>query len=397
MRMKKRKISIHWKGILTILFCAFTFTTFAQTKTVTGTVVDKQNEPLIGVAVRVQGTNIAAATNFNGQFTLNNVPENGVLEVSFVGMQSQTISVAGRSNFSIVMEDDTELLQEVVVVGFGTQKKENVTGAVSAVSSKELTARPVNNVVEALQGVVPGMNISTGLNGGALNTTQRFNIRGIGTIGTGSSVSPLVLIDGMEGDMNTLNPNDIESISVLKDAASSSIYGSRAPGGVILITTKKGKTGRTTINYNNNFRFLSPLNMPVVADSYSFGLAINDQLANGGQAPMYSETKLKQILDFQQGKSSQFMWERGGRWNSFDDPERKDIMPTGNTDWLRTHFGNSFTQEHAISVNGGNERNQYYISGNYLNQGGLLNYGDDSKKRYNINARINTEDRKSVV
>lgn len=389
--MEKRKLLTSLKGILTALMLLIAFEGFSQAKAVSGTVVDKQNVPLIGVTVRVQGTQNGTATNLDGQFTLRNVAESAVLEISSVGMKTQQVPLAGRTTIQVIMHDDTEILDEVVVVGFGTQKKENVTGAVSAVSSKELTARPVNNVVEALQGVVPGMNISTGANGGALNTTQRFNIRGVGTIGAGSSVSPLVLIDGMEGDMTTLNPNDIESISVLKDAASSSIYGSRAPGGVILITTKKGKAGKTIVNYNNNVRFLSPLNMPKMADSYNFAIAINDQLTNGGQAPMYSDIKLQQILDFQQGKSTQFMWERGGRWNAFDDPERKDIMPAGNTDWLRTHFGNSVTHEHSLSVNGGNEKNQYYLSANYLDQGGLLNYGNDNKQRYGLTARINAQ------
>ncbi|MDO5664729.1 MAG: TonB-dependent receptor [Bacteroidia bacterium] len=365
---------------------------FAQTITVKGTVKDDTGLEVVGATIIVEGNAaVGTTTDIDGNYTLNNVPANGNLVFSYVGLTTQIVPINGRKAIDIVMATDAELLDELVVVGFGTQRKENLTGAVSTVSSKELTARPVNNVVEALQGAVPGMNISTGRNGGALNASQKFDIRGIGTIGAGSSVSPLVLIDGMEGDMNALNPNDIETISVLKDAAASSIYGSRAPGGVILITTKKGKSGKPSVNYNNSFRFLSPLNMPVAADSYSFALAINDMLGNGGQAPMYSDKKLKQILEFQQGNSKQFMWERGGRWNSFDDPERKDIMPTGNTDWLRTHFGNSFTQEHSISVNGGNEATQYYLSGNYLGQGGLLVHGNDNKQRYAFTAKINAQ------
>ncbi len=390
--MKRRHSKSIWKGLMFAMLWTVSLGIFAQNITVSGNIKDDTGLEVIGATIIVEGNaTIGTTTDIDGNYILNNVPSNGNLVFSYVGMKTQTIAVNGRTTINVLMASDTELLDEVVVVGFGTQRKENLTGAVSTVSSKELTARPVNSVIEALQGAVPGMNISTGMNGGALNSTQRFNIRGVGTIGAGSSVSPLVLIDGMEGDMNALNPYDIENISVLKDAAASSIYGSRAPGGVILITTKKGKSGRPTVNYNNSFRFLSPLNMPVIADSYSFALAINDQLANGGQAPMYSDTKLKQILDFQQGKSSQFMWERGGRWNSFDDPERNDIMPTGNTDWLRTHFGNSFTHEHSLSVSGGAEKNQYYLSANYLNQGGLLNYGNDNKQRYNLTARINTE------
>lgn len=389
--MREKLSIIVRKGLLGMLMSVLSFGLFAQNITVTGTIKDDTGFEVIGATVVIVGdATRGTVTDIDGHYSLSDVPADASLQFSYVGLKTEIVPIQGRTTVNLVMKSDTELLDEIVVVGFGTQKKENLTGAVSSVSSKDLTSRPVSNVTEALQGVVPGMNISTGSFGGALNGSKNINIRGVGTIGAGSSVTPLILIDGMEGDMNALNPNDIESISVLKDAASSSIYGSRAPGGVILITTKKGKAGKTTVNYNNNFRFTSPLNMPHVADSYRFAHAINDQLANGGQAPMYSEKKLQQILDYQQGKTDQYMWELGGRWNSFDDPQRNDIMPVANTDWLRTHFGSSFTHEHSISINGGNEKNQYLLSGNYLDQGGLLRYGDDSSKRYAISARINS-------
>lgn len=389
--MREKLSIIVRKGLLGMLMSMLSFGLFAQNLTVTGTIKDDTGFEVIGATVVIVGdATRGTVTDIDGHYSLSDVPADASLQFSYVGLKTEIIPVQGRTTIDLVMKSDTELLDEIVVVGFGTQKRENLTGAVSSVSAKDLTSRPVSNVAEALQGVVPGMNISTGSFGGALNGSKSINIRGVGTIGAGSSVTPLILIDGMEGDMNALNPNDIESISVLKDAASSSIYGSRAPGGVILITTKKGKAGKTTVNYNNNFRFTSPLNMPRIADSYRFAHAINDQLANGGQTPMYSEKKLQQILDYQQGKTDQYMWELGGRWNSFDDPQRKDIMPVANTDWLRTHFGSSFTHEHSVSVNGGSEKNQYLLSGNYLDQGGLLRYGNDSSKRYAISARINS-------
>lgn len=389
--MREKLSIIVRKGLLGMLMSMLSFGLFAQNLTVTGTIKDDTGFEVIGATVVIVGdATRGTVTDIDGHYSLSDVPADASLQFSYVGLKTEIIPVQGRTTIDLVMKSDTELLDEIVVVGFGTQKRENLTGAVSSVSAKDLTSRPVSNVAEALQGVVPGMNISTGSSGGALNGSKSINIRGVGTIGAGSSVTPLILIDGMEGDMNALNPNDIESISVLKDAASSSIYGSRAPGGVILITTKKGKAGKTTVNYNNNFRFTSPLNMPRIADSYRFAHAINDQLANGGQTPMYSEKKLQQILDYQQGKTDQYMWELGGRWNSFDDPQRKDIMPVANTDWLRTHFGSSFTHEHSVSVNGGSEKNQYLLSGNYLDQGGLLRYGNDSSKRYAISARINS-------
>ncbi len=365
--------------------------TMQKKNKISGTIVDTKGEPIIGANVHIKGLSVGTITDLDGNFSID-VDSKDVLEVTYIGYLKQDVTVGNQKQLRIVLVDDTLALDEVVIVGFGTQKKVNLTGAVSTVNAKELSSRPVNSTVEALQGVVPGMNISTGDAGGSLSGSKKFNIRGIGTIGAGSKVEPLVLIDGMEGDINALNPQDIENISVLKDAAASSIYGSRAPGGVILITTKKGKSGRTVVNYNNNFRLVSPLNMPEMADSYNFALAINDQLTNGGQTPMYSQTKLQQILDFQSGKGTQYMWATdGGRWNSFDDPQRLDVMPAGNTDWLKTLFGDSFTQEHSLSANGGTEKIQYYLSANYLNQGGLLKFGDDNKQRYSFTGKVNAE------
>ena len=361
-----------------------------QNGTATGTVKDALGETVIGASVVVKGTTNGTITDFDGNFSISGVKKGDIIQISFVGYQTQEIAWNG-TPLNVTLKDDTQALEEVVVVAFGTQKKVNVTGAVTSVGAKEIAARPVSSTVEALQGVVPGMNISTSSDGGSLKGSKNFNIRGTGTIGSGSSVSPLVLIDGMEGDINALNPQDIENISILKDAAASSIYGSRAPGGVILVTTKKGKEGKATVNYNNNFRINTPLNMPHMANSYDFALAINDQVTGGGQTPMYSATKLQQILDYQQGKSTQYMWPRGGRWNAFDDPNREDIMPAGNTDWLHEMFGTSFTQEHSLSVSGGTEKVQYYLSANYLDQGGLLKHGEDGKQRYSMTGKINAQ------
>ena len=361
-----------------------------QNETATGVVKDALGETVIGASVVVKGTTNGTITDFDGNFSISGVKKGDIIQISFVGYQTQEIAWNG-TPLSVILKDDTQALEEVVVVAFGTQKKVNVTGAVTSVGAKEIAARPVSSTVEALQGVVPGMNISTSSDGGSLKGSKNFNIRGTANLGSGSSMSPLVLIDGMEGDINALNPQDIENISVLKDAAAASIYGSRAPGGVILVTTKKGKEGKVTVNYNNNFRINNPLNMPHMANSYDFALAINDQVTGGGQTPMYSATKLQQILDYQQGKSTQYMWPRGGRWNAFDDPNREDIMPAGNTDWLHEMFGTSFTQEHSMSVSGGTDKIQYYLSANYLDQGGLLKHGEDGKQRYSMTGKINAQ------
>lgn len=177
--------------------------------------------------------------------------------------------------YQISLAEDTQTLDEVVVVGFGTQKKVNLTGAVATVDKKTLESRPVTSVSQALQGVMPGLNIDMNDKGGRLDYNPTMNIRGTGNLNTGSSASPLVLIDGAEGDINSLNPQDIANISVLKDAAASAIYGSRAPFGVILVTTKSGEAGKATIQYSNNFRWSRPTNIPDMLDSYRFAKYFN--------------------------------------------------------------------------------------------------------------------------
>lgn len=219
-----------------------------------GVVKDATGEVVIGASVVVKGSTVGSITGLDGEFEIAGVKKGAVIEVSFVGYVTQEIVWSGQP-LNIVLRDDTQALEEVVVVAFGTQKKVNVTGAVSSVNAKEITSRPVSSTVEALQGVVPGMNISTSSDGGSLKGNKVFNIRGTGTIGKGSSVTPLVLIDGMEGDINAINPQDIENISVLKDAAASSIYGSRAPGGSRTHYDQKRKIGQTECELQQQFPF----------------------------------------------------------------------------------------------------------------------------------------------
>ena len=220
-----------------------------QESTCKGVVKDDKGETIIGASVLVKGTTNGTITDLDGKFNLSNVKKGDVLEISYIGYKTLEVKWEG-TPLNLLLKTDTQTLDEVVVVGFGTQKKVNLTGSVSTVGAEELQSRPVSNVSQALQGLVPGMNFDYGTsgNGGQLNTEMNVSIRGTGTIGEGSSASPLILIDGMEGNMNMLNPNDIENISVLKDAAASSIYGSRAPYGVVLITTKKGKAGKVNIS-----------------------------------------------------------------------------------------------------------------------------------------------------
>ena len=359
-----------------------------QVNKCTGVVIDALGEPVIGAAVVVKGGTIGGITDIDGNFAIDGVKSGDVLQISFVGYKTEEVVWKGGA-LKVVLQEDTQMLNEVVVVGFGTQKKVNLTGAVSTVDSKTISARPVNSVVDALQGTVAGMNFSTGSGGGALNSNKSFNIRGTGTIGAGSSVTPLVLIDGMEGDLNALNPQDIDNISVLKDASASSIYGSRAAGGVILVTTKSGKEGKTTINYNNSFRFNSPLNMPEMMDSYTWANYMNAASVNSGAGVWFSDSKLQQIKDAQSNPNAQTMFRNNNnRWEVWD---ATDILPVGNTDWLKEHFGNSFSQEHTLSVTGGSEKLKYYFSANYLGQDGIMRHGDDNKQRYAVTSKVSAE------
>lgn len=355
-------------------------------RTIKGVVKDATGETVIGANVAVVGTTIGTITDVNGSFSLN-VPAGATLKVSFIGYKDVTVKITNQQNLDIVLQDDSQALDEVVVVGFGTQKKVNLTGSVSVVNADELASRPVSNVTQALQGLVPGMNFSYGGQGAKVGSTMDINIRGAGTLDTKvAKASPLVLIDGMEGDMNMLNPNDIENISVLKDAAASSIYGSRAPYGVVLVTTKKGKSGKVSVNYNNSLRWSSAINMPKTANSYDYAKFINQINLNDGATPTFNADHLERIEAFLNGTNTN---------TTIPEPNTPTIWDwrgNDNNDWLKEIFGGTgFSHEHSLSVNGGNDKYQYYLSANYMKQDGIVRYGDEDMKRYNFTAKINAQ------
>jgi TonB-linked SusC/RagA family outer membrane protein len=359
---------------------------FAQNVTVSGTVTDTVGTPLPSVSVSVQGTNTGTTTNTSGHYSIS-APVNSVLIFSFVGFRTAH-EVATEGTLNVRLEPaSTTTIDEVVVVAYGTQKKANLTGAVSSVSAKSLESRPVANTGQALQGLIPGLNLSTAGMGGELNQNLAVNIRGGGTIGSGSNSAPLVLIDGMAGDMNALNIQDIESISVLKDAGSAAIYGSRAPFGVILITTKKGRSGKATINYNNNLRWTSPLGLPKMLDSYRFALYWNEAAQNDGEGAKFSQDMLDKILAYQKGTLDSGTTRSGSSLNW--------PMYTGsnaNTDWFKEQYKSAaFAQDHNLSASGGSEKSQYYVSANYLDQGGLSRHGNDHFNRYTVTGKINSQ------
>lgn len=365
----------------------------AQQMSISGIVTDKKlNDPIIGASVVIKGTSNGCITDLDGNFQLNNVAAGSTLVVSYIGYQTLEIPVQkGKTSYQVALSEDTQTLDEVVVVGFGTQKKVNLTGAVASVDNKKLESRPVTSVGQALQGVVPGLNVSIPDAGGKLDANPSFNIRGTGNLGTGSSASPLVLIDGVAGDLNQLNPQDIDNISVLMDAASAAIYGSRAPFGVILVTTKKGKQGKTSISYSNNLRWSRPTNIPDMLDAYTFAQYFNRAIDNtgSGEAHFFSDITMERIQQYMRGEittTADPSLSQNGNCFAFNQNSND------NQNWPRNFIDKTaFGQEHNVSLSGGNEKIQYYVSGAFLSQDGQMNYANDNKKRYNASARISAE------
>lgn len=373
------------KTIAIVVLTLCTVATALAQHTVSGTVTDLNGQPLAGVAVMVQDSPspVGTTTDEDGAYSLS-VPPDAVLEFSSLGYHSVTVGVNGRGGIDVSLEEDNELLDEVVVVGFATQKRINLTGSVSTVDSKAFESVPVQNAVQALQGKIPGLHISSTT--GQLNSKATMQVRGLATIGEGSLAQTLVLIDGMEGDLYSINQQDIESITVLKDAAASSIYGSRAPFGVILVTTKKGKEGKATVNYNNSFRFSTPLNLPQEMDSYTWATFFNDAARNSGRGDWIAQETMQRIRDYMDGKIF---------YNTTPRSDNPNLWNTGysqandNIDYYDVFYKDvTFEQEHNLSVSGGTDKINYYVSANYLMQDGKMNWTGDGLKRYNLAGKL---------
>lgn len=375
----------HFYLLIGLVF--FSFLATAQGIKVTGKVLDNTNETIIGGTIMVKGTTNGTTTDLDGNFSIQVPSKNSVLIVSYVGLKSKEITVGDKtSGLVIVLTADTQLLDEVVVVGFGTQKKINATGAVKSIDNKALESRPISNAVQGLQGVIAGLNISND-NGGGLGQSMNINIRGLGTIGEGSNSSPLVLIDGIEGDLSSINPNDIESISVLKDAAAASIYGSRAPFGVVLVNTKTGVDQKMQFTYTGNVRVSSPIAVPNPVDSYTYALMVNDAYINAGGNPAFSTGQLNKIQSYQRGELKNGIEKAEGvndwAWNQ---------RSFGNTNWYQEHLKSAtYSQEHNLSIRGGGKATSYFLSANYLGQDGLFTYANEQYKRLSINGKLNVK------
>ncbi|MEJ2902832.1 TonB-dependent receptor [Pedobacter panaciterrae] len=375
------------KKLLLICFMFFAAKSFAQNVTVKGVVLDAETKgPIPSVNVSVKGTNLGTATNVNGIYTLNNVNPKATLVFSYIGYKQQEIELNGKTQLNVTLTSDFGNLEEVVVVGFGTKKKINIAGAIDQISGKQLESRPVSNVMQGLQGISPGLNITYG--GGAPGTVPVINIRGYTSINGGS---PLIVIDGIPAasndDMLRLTPSDISSFTVLRDAASAAIYGARAAFGVILITTKKGKEGRTLISYNALTTWGKPTVLPKpVTDPYIYSRVLETSTDN---TPW----------DYVNYSDEHYKWAK----ERSDDPSLPDtrIDPTdpnrwaymGDNNWYDYFFNKaSLSQNHTLTFSGGAQVNNspltYYLSADYTKENGLNKLADDFWDRYGLRSRV---------
>ena len=353
-----------------------------QDISIKGKVVDKSGESLPGAAIRILGKEQGAVTDFDGQFTIT-ANKGDKLEISFIGYITKTVVANNSNELVIVLEEDSKTLDEVVVVGYGTQKKVNLTGAVASVSSDALESRPITNLSQGLQGMIGNLNISA--SNGSPGKGYGFNVRGTTSI---NSAGPLVLVDGVQMDPNLVNPADVESVSVLKDAASASIYGTQAAYGVVLITTKKGKDQRAKISLSGNWSSNSPTRIPEYMDSWTFANFHNMTNRNSGGGDYYDRNYMEHIYAYYTDPKHNLP--------VFIDPSNPNkYLYCGNTDWIEeTRKKHTLTQQYTLSINGGTGKTSYYGSLGFMDQEGQLKHYDDNYRRVNASLNVNTEIRK---
>lgn len=342
----------------------------SKTKKVSGVIKDELGEPVIGANVVEKGTTNGTVTDIDGKFNLE-VNPNAMLTISYIGYTDKVISVKNQSVLNVSLEEDLQNLEEVVVVGYGTQKKVNLTGAVSSVSTKDLTKRQVGSTSLALQGLIPGVSIvqrsgQPGADGGTVS------IRGKTTLGNNDA---LVLVDGVEMSLNNIDPSLIESISVLKDASSSSIYGSRAANGVILVTTKRADAEKFSISYNGYVGFQKPTDLPEMVNALDHMDLLNIAYKNVGMSPLYSDSYIEEY-----------------RREMVDNPDKYP-----NTDWLDLTLKNSgLVQNHFVTLSGGGKKIKTIASLGYFNQEGIIPNSDYNRYTFRVNTDMNFSEKIAV-
>lgn len=347
-----------------------------QQRRITGTITDETNEPLTGVTVIVKGTANGTISDLDGNYSIE-VPDNKtVLEFSYIGFNSQTITVGNQNTINVVLKEDTKVLDEVVVVGYGTQKKANLTGAVTAIEGATIASKSTADAMSALQGEMPGVTIlRSGGQPGAESSGIR--IRGFSSI---NNAEALVLIDGVEGSLASINSQDIENISVLKDAAASAIYGAKSAAGVILVTTKSGadsKGGRAKISYNGYFAVNTPTRAPKRLSAWEEQEFINESRIQERDSPEWNEERSSWVAN----PNFNYRPNTNGRWEFFEA-----------TNWIDEGTRDYTTQQsHNVSISGGSKQLNYLVSAGYFQKNGFLKYGPDKNDRYNLKLRLNAE------
>ena len=380
-------------AILVLVSFAMARTVSAQdtksARSISGRVEDASGQGIPGVGIIVKGTTLGVITTDDGSFALQNVSDGSTIVVSCMGYVEQEFKIIStKSVYNVVLSEDEMLLDDVVVVGYGTQKKEHLTGAVAQVTAKELENRPVANLGQALQGMVPNLKVT--VSSGKPGAGASFQIRGTGSPNGGS---PLILVDGVESYPDRINSNDIESISVLKDAASSAIYGAKAAFGVILITTKNGrKNQKATISYDGYFAFSRSTTSTDYETRGYYSAGIADFFLESGRGVRYTNYT---DADYKA------LWER--RNDKTENPERpwvtienrfgrQSYVYLANFDWFNYLYNLSRpTTDHNVSISGGSDKMTYLISGRYYSQEGVQKLGDDGYKSFNIRSNISID------
>lgn len=382
--MKKQSYFV----VLLMLLLLFPSGVFAQQQIIKGQVVDDKGESIIGATVMVKGTQEGALTDIDGNFSIKG-KVGSVLTISYVGFSPLEVKITKIESNRIVLKEDTKVLDEVVVVGMDKQKRNTITAAVATVKSDAITSRPVTDVTSALQGNVAGLNFASDAAadgvGGETGAEIKFNIRGVGSINGGE---PYVLVDGVEQSMQNVNPADIESISVLKDASASAVYGARAAYGVVLVTTKSGKQDKARVTYSGTVGFSSPINMPQMMTSLEWARYSNLRDENMGRTPQVTDATIEKMKGFLNNPySAEFPGigpnQAGDGWAA------ADYVQYGNTDWFDYYFKEkALRHSHNISVRGGSDKATYYIGLGYTYQEGLMDQVQDDLKKYNVNTKF---------
>ncbi|MBS0027697.1 SusC/RagA family TonB-linked outer membrane protein [Chitinophaga hostae] len=360
--------------------------------TITGIVKNEKGEPLPGVSIKIKGKTTGTSTASDGHFSIG-VEVGQVLSFSYVGYSPLEVTVASQQYLNITLKSAESKVDEVVVVGYGTQKKVNLTGAVQVISGKELENRPATNVTALLQGTANGITFNAPASGFAPGKAQTIAIRGNASLN--SSTPPLVVIDGIPTNMedfNTLNPDDVESVVVLKDAAASAIYGSRAPYGVLMVTLKKGKKNqKPAFTYSGSYAIVKPVNYPDPLDAYTFALARNESYINSHQSVYFNADQLAIIKGNVENPGKYTLDQlvpllADGSWGWGQNG-------MANTNWFKVWLKDAKRQTHELSLRGGTEKTNYFVSAGYLNQPGIFKHVSDfdNYKRFSLNGGFNTD------